>query len=102
MFPLENECKSLLPQNAHGSPNFDKAACTNIFITKAWLKQGNSVTSQRKDVHEVLVNRLGLCLPRKSVVRLTDCLDIRRDVDLDVKPQTTTTTTTVVTKPLTQ
>ena len=28
MFPHENESKSLLPKNAHGSPNFDKAACT--------------------------------------------------------------------------
>ena len=28
MFPQENEYKSLLPRNAHGSPNFDKAACT--------------------------------------------------------------------------
>ena len=28
MFPHENEYKSLLPQNAYGSPNFDKAACT--------------------------------------------------------------------------
>ena len=34
-----------------------------------------------KDVHEVLVNRLGgLSLPRKSVVRLTD----RPDMTLDV------------------
>ena len=29
MFPQENEYWSLLPKNAHGSPNFDKAACTN-------------------------------------------------------------------------
>ena len=29
MFPQENEYKSLLPKNAHGSPNFDKEACTN-------------------------------------------------------------------------
>ena len=28
MFPQENEYKSLLPKNAHSSPNFDKAACT--------------------------------------------------------------------------
>ena len=35
----------------------------------------------RKYVHEVLVNRLGgLCLPRKSEVRLTD----RPDMTLDV------------------
>ena len=29
-FLKKNEYKSLLPKNAHGSPNFDKAACTNI------------------------------------------------------------------------
>ena len=29
MFPLENEYKSRLPQNAHGTY---KAACTNIFV----------------------------------------------------------------------
>ena len=35
----------------------------------------------RKYVHEVLVNRLGgLSLPRKSVVRLTDRLDMTLDV----------------------
>ena len=35
----------------------------------------------------MLVNRLGLSLPRKSVVRLTDRLDITIAVDWDVKPQ---------------
>ena len=35
----------------------------------------------RNYVHEVLVNRLGgLSLPRKSVVRLTDCPDMTLDV----------------------
>ena len=35
----------------------------------------------RKYVHEVLVNRLRcLSLPRKSVVRLTDCRDMTLDV----------------------
>ena len=35
----------------------------------------------QKYVHEVLVNRLGgLSLPRKSVVRLTDCTDMTLDV----------------------
>ena len=36
----------------------------------------------QKDVHLVLVNRL----PRNSVVRLTDCLDMTIVVDWDVKP----------------
>ena len=39
-----------------------------------------------KDVHLVLVNRLG-SLPRNSVVRLTDRLGMTIVVDWDVKPQ---------------
>ena len=39
----------------------------------------------QKDVHLVLVNRLG-SLPRNSVVRLTDRLDMTVVVDWDVKP----------------
>ena len=35
----------------------------------------------------MLGNRLGLSLPRKSVVRLTDNLDMTILVDWDVKPQ---------------
>ena len=39
------------------------------------------VSFWRKYVHEVLINRLGgLSLPRKSVVRLTDCPDMTLDV----------------------
>ena len=39
------------------------------------------VSYWRKYVQEVLVNRLGgLCLPKKSVVRLTDCPDMILDV----------------------
>ena len=39
------------------------------------------VSYWRKYVHEVLVNRLGgLSLPRKSVVRSTDCPDMTLDV----------------------
>ena len=34
-----------------------------------------------------MVNRLGLSLPRKSVVRLTDSLNMSIAVDWDVKPQ---------------
>ena len=40
----------------------------------------------RKDVHLVLVNGLG-SLPRNSVVRLTDRLDMTVVVDWDVQPQ---------------
>ena len=40
-----------------------------------------------KDVHGILVNRLGLSLPRKSGVRLTDRLDMTIVVDWNVKSQ---------------
>ena len=43
--------------------------------------RGAVVSYWRKYVHEVLVNGLGgLSLPRKSVVRLTDRLDMTLDV----------------------
>ena len=45
------------------------------------------VSYWRQDVHYVLLNRLGLSLPRKSVVRLTDCLDMTIAVNLVFKPQ---------------
>ena len=39
-------------------------------------------------MHKVLVDCLGgLSLPRKSVVRLTDCPDMTLDVSVDVKQQ---------------
>ena len=42
--------------------------------------RGAVVSYWRKYVHKVLVNRLGLSLPRKSVVRLTDHPDMTSDV----------------------
>ena len=45
-----------------------------------------SVTSERM-CKKVLVKRLGLSLPRKSVVRLIDRLDMTIAIDWDVKPQ---------------
>ena len=36
MFPQEKEYKLLLPKNAHGSPNFDKAACTISIENQLW------------------------------------------------------------------
>ena len=44
------------------------------------------VSYWRKDVHLVLVNSIGR-LPRNSVVRLTDCLDMTIVAAWDVKPQ---------------
>ena len=44
-----------------------------------------SVTDERMCTIKVLVNCIGLSLPRKSVVRLTDHLDMTIVVDRDVK-----------------
>ena len=53
--------------------------CNRCFDWSGWRR--TVVSYWRKYVHEVLVNRLGgLCLPRKSVVRLID----RPDMTLDV------------------
>ena len=53
-----------------------------------FCSRGAVVSYWRKYVHEVLVNHLGLSLPRKSVVRLTD----RPDMTLDVYRGRKTTT----------
>ena len=51
------------------------------FVSPSAVSRGAVVSYWRKYVHEVLVNRLGgLSLPRKSVVRLTDCPDMILDV----------------------
>ena len=45
------------------------------------------VSFWRKNMHEVLVNCLGgLSLPRKCVVRLTDCPDMTLDIYRGRKP----------------
>ena len=45
------------------------------------FQEGQLSVTGGKYVHEVLVNRLGgLSLPRKSVIRLTDCPDMTIDV----------------------
>ena len=57
------------------------------FLRPSFLPTADSsravVSYWRNDVHLVLVNRLG-SLPRNSVVRLTDHLDMAIVVDLDV------------------
>ena len=61
----------------------------HTFVSPSANSRGALVSYWRKCVHEVLVNRLGgLCLPRKSVVRLTD----RPDMTLDVYRGRKTTT----------
>ena len=53
------------------------------------LIQEGQFSYWRKYVHEVLVNRLGgLGLPRKSVVRLTDCPDMTFDIYRERKTTT--------------
>ena len=66
--------RSLLSNDDTGSGNI-LSFLLPLFSRKA------VVSYWRKNVHEVLVNRLGgLSLPRKSVIRLTD----RPDMTLDV------------------
>ena len=51
------------------------------FVSPSVFSRRAVVSYWRKYVHEVLVNRLGgQSLPRKSVVRLTDCPDMTLDV----------------------
>ena len=53
----------------------------HTFISPSAFSRRAVVSYWRKYVHKVLVNRLGgLSLPRKSVVRFTDCPDITLDV----------------------
>ena len=53
----------------------------HTFVSPSADSREAVVSYWRKYVHEVLVNRLGgLSLPRKSVVRLTDCPDMTLDV----------------------
>ena len=53
----------------------------STFVSPSAFSRRAVVSYWRKYVHEVLVNRLGgLSLPRKSVVRLTDCPDMTLDV----------------------
>ena len=52
-----------------------------MYLANPHLLARAVVSYWRKNVHEVLINRLGgLSLPRKSVVRLTDRPDMTIDV----------------------
>ena len=62
----------------------------HTFVSPSADSRRAVVSNWRKNVQEVLVNHLGgLSLPRKSVVRLTDCPDMTLDV---YRGRTTTTT----------
>ena len=53
----------------------------HTFVSSSADSSGAVVSYWRKYVHQVMVNRLGgLSLPRKSVVRLTDCPAMSSDV----------------------
>ena len=53
----------------------------HTFVSPSADSRGAVASYWRNYVHKVLVNRLGgLSLPRKSVVRLTDCPDMTLDV----------------------
>ena len=67
----------------HRGPGFDTRypVWQHTFISPSAFSRRAVVSYWRKYVQEVLVNRLGgLSLPRKSVVRLTDCPDMTLDV----------------------
>ena len=60
----------------------------HAFLSPSADSRGRVVSYWQKYVHEVLVNCFGgLSLPRKSVVRLTDCSEVTLDVYHDVKQQ---------------
>ena len=62
-------------------PGFDTRSGNVLSFLLLLFQEGAVVSYWRKYVHEVLVNRLGgLSLPRKSVVRITDRLDMTLDV----------------------
>ena len=62
-------------------PGFDTRSGNILSFLLPLFQERAVVSYWRKYVHEVLVNRLGrLSLPRKSVVRLTDCPDMTLDV----------------------
>ena len=61
-------------------PWFDTPVWPHTFVSPSADSRRAVVSYWRKYVHEVLVNRLGLSPPRKSVVRLTDCLEMTLDV----------------------
>ena len=66
-----------------------KEFAPHIFVSPAADSRGAVVSYWRKYVHKVLVNRLGgLSLPRKSVVRLTDCPDMTSAVYCGCKTTT--------------
>ena len=61
----------------------------HTFVSLSADSRGVIVSYWQKNVHEVLVSRLGgLSLPRKSVVRLTDHPDMTLDVYCERKTTT--------------
>ena len=81
---------SVFPSTVAGPPSAIGRAPVwqHTFDSPSAFSRRAVVSYWRKYVHEVLVNRLGLSLPRKSVVRLTD----RPDMTLDVYRGRRTTT----------
>ena len=58
----------------HSFIEIDHDIFSMVIISLPLIQEGKLSSYLRKNVHWVLVNRLdGLSLPRKSVVRLTDC-----------------------------
>ena len=69
------------PDSEVRGPGFDTRSGNILSFLLPLFSRKAVVSYWRKYVHEVLVNCLGgLSLPRKSVVRLTDCPDMTLDV----------------------
>ena len=60
---------------------------STAFLSLLLIQVGQLSVTGKRMCTKVLVNHLGLNLPRKSVVRLTDCLNITIVVEWDIKPQ---------------
>ena len=69
------------PDSKVRGPGFDTRSGNILSFLLPLFSRRAVVSYWQKYVPEVLVNRLGgLSLPRKSVVRLTDCPDMTLDV----------------------
>ena len=84
-FSLTPYLESFTPTFGLGTPVFPRISsnlhCGTPTFSKRCLWDSYFQNPSENPVHEVLVNRLGgLSLPRKSVVRLTDCPNMTIDV----------------------
>ena len=68
---------------------------STVLLSLPLIKVEQLSVNTGERMYTALVNHLGLNLLRKSVARLTDCLDMTIVVDLDVKPHSNIQTKTL-------